>query len=150
MTLVNKYEVLRRAFDAAHHINALATNLKAQAVGAIPFTTVQGHLDSMREAYDNRIAPMLALGSAAAINPQISTFFVGLGTPLPANTYAQFQLVGTELTDLFVAYDPVFDTLTPINFDPSTGHSDASIPVAQLATLADELDAVIAAVAPLV
>jgi hypothetical protein len=90
---------------------------------------------------------MLDLGNAAAINPVITAFIAG---SLPANPYTQFQSIGTALLAFYNAYDVVFDTLTPIGFSPATGHVYEDIPLGQLATLADELDAVIAAAAPLV
>jgi hypothetical protein len=146
VAIIDKYQVLQRAFNSAHHIHVLASNLRAFSA-AIPFSTLQGHLDSMRESYVNNVSPMLALGTAAQVNSVVGTFYAGT---LPANTYTQFQAVGTALLTFYTAYDAVFDTLTPIEFDPSSGHSYADIPLAQLATLADELDGVIAAVAPLV
>lgn len=149
MAVIDKYAVLRVAFQAAGVIHMHAVFLRGQ-VGSINFGTLRSRLDAMRQSYEASVQPLLNLGTAGQINPQISTFFVGsAGTPLPANPYAQFQLVGTELSDLYVAYDVVFDALTPIEFDPNTGHTEAEIPTAQLSTLADELDAVIAAAAPL-
>jgi hypothetical protein len=147
MAVIDKYDVLSDAFRSAGVIHMHADWLRGQS-GSISFGHLRGRLDAMRQAYDAGVQPMLDLGSAAQINPQIGTFFVS--STMPGNPYAQFQLIGTRLGQLYAAYDVVFDTLTPIEFDPVTGHSEADIPLVQLASLADELDAVISAAAPLI
>jgi hypothetical protein len=69
---------------------------------------------------------------------------------VPANTYTAFQGVGTTVLALNTAYATVFAGLDAMTYTPAGGHVDQSIPLNELATLVDELDAVIAAVAPLV
>lgn len=144
MAVIDKYAVLHRAFAAAASIKDVAAELSAQST-AVPFNFLESRLDDMRNSYLSGIQPLLSLGNAATVNPVVAAFFVGA----PADSYAQFTLLGTTLTTFYTAYDVVFDTLVPINFSPATGHTFAIIPLAQLATLSDELAAIVAAVAPL-
>lgn len=145
MAVIDKYAILHAAFQSAQVIYMHADWLHSQS-GAISFGNIRGRLDAMRQAYVAGVQPMLDIGNAAQVNAVVGTFYAG---SLPGNTYTQFQAVGSALSTFYAAYDLVFDTLTPIEFDPATGHSEAQIPLVQLSTLADELDAVIAAAAPL-
>jgi hypothetical protein len=131
---------------AAKEINSRAVSLRSVS-SAIPFMTLFSNLNSMRDSYVSGIQPLLSMGNAAAINPVITAFFAG---SVPVNPYTALQAVGTTLLTFYTAYDVVFDSLTPINFEPATGHTYADIQLAQLASLADELDAVIAATAALI
>lgn len=146
MPVIDKYAVLNAAFRAAKHIDGLANDL-ASVSGAIPFNSLQGRLDGMRESYAAGVQPMLDLGTQAQVNAVVGTFYAGT---LPANTHGQFQQIGSALMAFYGAYDAIFETLTPIEFDPGSGHSFASIPLVQLSTLSDELNAIIAATAPLI
>lgn len=145
MAVIDKYAIVERSFRGAQQISSLAQSLLASS-GPIPFRTLQSRLDSMRETYLGSINVMLSLGNAAQVNPVIATFYAG---SVPADAYAQFQAIGTALLAFYQAYDVVFDTLTPIDFAPATGHVYADIPLNQLSTLADELNAVVTAAAPL-
>ena len=148
MAIIDKYGTLRPAFTAAKAIKANADALKAQA-GPISFRTLADRLDGMRDSYDDGIAPLLAIGNATAVNAAVGAFYAGT---LPANTYTAFEAVGAALLALETAYAPIFETLDIGDYTPGPGggHTSDSIPLAQLASLVDELDAVIAAVAPLV
>lgn len=147
MAIIDKHDVTKAAFVAVTNIAAMANDLKAMAgAGAIPFNNLRGRLDSMRSSYLNGVQPLLSVGAAGTVNPVITAFYAG---SVPGNPYTAFQAVGTALLALYNAYDVVFDTLTPIVHEPLTGHAYADISVNQLATLGDELDAVIAACAPL-
>lgn len=146
MAIIDKYDAVRRALVAAKQINDRAVMLRNWS-GSIPFRELQQQLDAMRSYYLTHIQPVLDLGTAAQVNSVIGTFFAG---SLPASSYAAMQNIGTALLAFYQAYDVVFDTITPITFAPATGHVYEDIPLSQLATLADELDAVIAAAAPLI
>ena len=148
MAIIDKYATLRPAFRAAAAIKAHADALKAQS-GPIAFRVLSDRIDGMRESYDDGIAPLLAIGNATQVNSVVGTFYAGT---VPANTYTQFQAVGTALLAFETAYAPIFAGLDIGDYTPGPGggHTSDSIPLAQLASLSDELDAVIAAVAPLV
>lgn len=145
MARINKYEVVERALQAATQIHQRAVLLRNWS-GSIPFRELQQQLDAMRSYYLNGVQTLLDLGNANQVNPVVTTFFAG---SLPTNPYTTLQSIGTALQTFYNAYDVVFDTLEPISFAPGTGHVYADVPLSQLATLADELDAVIAAASPL-
>jgi hypothetical protein len=145
MAVIDKYSNIADSFRAAASIKSLAATLRNWQ-GPIPFPTLQTHLDSMRGNYAASISLLLGLGTAAQINPQITTFYTG---SLPANPYVAFQDLGTALTAFYTAYVPVFATLTPISFTVANGHTYNDIPLSQLATLTGALDAVISAAAAL-
>lgn len=145
--IYDEYAILKTAFTAAKAINGYAGQLKAQS-GPIKSNALASRMDGMRESYNGGIAPLLAIGSAAAVNAVIGKHYSGT---LPASTFAQFQAVGTALTALITAYDGVFSGLPNfVSHSIADGHTFTAISLAQLADLSDELDAVIAAVAPLV
>lgn len=146
MAVIDKFEAVRRSMTAAREINGHANFLRHYGQ-AIPFNLLFGRLNAMRESYIGGIQPLLSMGTAAQINPVITAFYAGT---LPANPYTAMQAIGTALLAFYTAYDAVFDTLTPIEFVPAEGHTYADIPLGQLASLADELDAVIAASAVLI
>ena len=146
MAVIDKYAAVNRAFESARVIKQHADELKATNT-AINFNNLRGRLDGMREHYLGGIQPLLNLGTAAQVNPVIVDLYAG---SLPANPYTTMQSLGTALMSLYTAYASIFSSLVPITFTAAAGHAYANIPLSQLATLADELDAVISAVTPLV
>jgi len=147
MAVYDEYAILKTAFTSAKAIKAYADQLKAQS-GPIKSNALQARMDGMRESYQNGIAPLLAIGNAAAVNAVVGKHYSGT---LPGSTYAQFQAVGTALTALLTGYAAVFANLPNfVSYTAGGGHTFTDIPLVDLAELSDELDAVIAAVAPLI
>ena len=145
MAIIDKHEMVSAALVGVRNIHAMATDLRGVGV-SIKSNMLAARLDSMRASYNSGIAPLLAAGNAAAINPIVAAFYAGT---VPANTYTSLQAVVTALGALNSAYVAIFGGLVFVAYSAESGHAYADVSAASLSSINDEPDAVIAACAPL-